>query len=147
MVIAVMMVLTTVDVTMRKAFHHPIAGSYETVAQLAVVVVFFAIAYVQSRKEHITIGIVRDRLPASARRRVDIVMLGLALGFFIMMAWQSAINTAWAIQNGDTIMGAIQIRTWPARLTVPIGAGLISLRLLVQLVQLVRKGEGAQTGT
>ena len=137
-IIGVMMLLTSADVFMRKVLHRPIAGSYEIIMLLAVVVVFFGLAYVQSRNGHIKIGVLRDRLPAKYHRHIDIVMLSLALGIFIVMTWQSAINTAWAINGGNTIMGAIQITTWPSRLAVPVGAGLVSLRLLVQIVQLFR---------
>lgn len=140
-IIAAMMGLTTVSVIMRRLAHNPIEGDYEYITLFFVFVVFFGLAYAQSRNQHISIAFVHDRIPPKYRRHIDIFLLALSSGLFITMTVLSSINTAWAIEVGDTILGAIQVKTWPARLAVPIGTGLLSLRLLVQLVRLVRRRE------
>lgn len=139
--IAAMMGITTVDVVMRKAFHSPVRGSYEYVSLLFVGVVFLGLAYAQSRNEHIQISVLYDRLPLRLRRLIQGLVLGLALGIFGIITWFSAITTVWAWQTGDTILGAMQVLTWPSRVFVPLGTGALFLRLLVQLIRLLRRGE------
>ena len=139
--IASMMVITTADVVMRKAFHSPVRGSYELVSLLFVGVVFLGLAYAQSRNEHIQISVLYDRLPLRLRRPIQGLILVLSLGIFGIITWYSAITAVWAWQIGDTILGSMQVLTWPSRVLVPLGAGLLSLRLLVQLVRLLRRRE------
>ena len=140
-IIGAMMGITTVSVIMRRLAHNPMEGDYEYISLLFVFVVFFGLAYAQSQNQHIRVAFVHDRIPPKYRRRIDIFLLALSLGLLVMMTVVTSINTAWALDVGDTILGAIQVKTWPARLAVPIGTGLLSLRLMVQLVRLVRRKE------
>ncbi len=144
-IIAAMMVITTVSVIMRRTLNAPMRGDYEYITLLFVFVVFFGLAYAQSQKGHISIGIFRDRLPPRLRHHVEVLILALSLGIFIIITWRGAIEANWARMMGDTILGAIEIETWPSRMAVPVGAGLLSLRLLVQLVRLVRGQEEASS--
>lgn len=142
-IIAVMMLLTAASVVMRRVFNSPIRGDYEYITLLFVFTVFFGLAYAQSRHQHIRIGVVRDRLSPRQRHYVDIVVLTISLGLFLILTWRSAIQTAWALEMGDTILGAIQVQTWPPRLAVAVGTGLLCLRIFVQLVHRVRTAPGS----
>jgi len=137
-IVGVMMLLSAASVLMRWVFNSPIRGDYEFISLLFVFTVFFGLAYAQSRHQHISIGFVHDRLPERLRRYVDIVVLAISLGLLLIVTWQAAISTAWALKMGDTILGAIQVKTWPPRLAVAVGTGLLCLRIFVQLVRLVR---------
>ena len=142
-IIGVMMLLATASVVMRRVFNSPIRGDYEYITLLFVFTVFFGLAYAQSRYQHIYIGVVHDRLSPRLRRYVDIVVLTISLGVFLIVTWRSAVNTAWALEMGDTILGAIQVKTWPPRLAVAVGTGLLCLRIFVQLVRRVRTAPGS----
>ena len=140
-VVGVMMVITTTDVVARRVFGEHVKGSYEFVSLLFVYVIFFGLAYAQRQDGHITIGIVYDRLSRKARRPIEGVTLVICLVLFSLITWYSA-RTAWFnLLAGDTILGAMPVLTWPFRFGVPVGAGLLSLRLLTQIVRLVRRGE------
>jgi len=142
-IIGAMMLLTTASVVMRRVFNSPIRGDYEYITLLFVFTVFFGLAYAQSRHQHIRIAVVHDWLSPRQRRYVDIVVLTISLGLFLILTWRSAIQTAWALEKGDTILGAIQVKTWPPRLAVAVGAGLLCLRIFVQLVRRVRTAPGS----
>jgi len=146
--ISAMMVITAIDVTARKAFNHPLAGSYEIITLLFVTVVFLGLAYGQRRKAHINVDIFYGRFPPRVRHHLDGIVLLLSLAVMVILAWRSTINTAEAYHIGDVILGAIPIKTWPSRMVVPIGSGLMSLRLLVQIVEWARHREQptSQTG-
>jgi TRAP-type C4-dicarboxylate transport system permease small subunit len=134
-----MMGLTTTSVVMRRLANNPLEGDYESITLLFVFVVFFGLAYAQSRNQHISIVFVHDRIPPKYRHYVDIFLLALSAGLFITITVLSSINTSWAFDMGDTILGAIQVKTWPARMAVPIGSGLLSIRLIMQLFRLVKR--------
>lgn len=139
--IAAMMVITTTDVIARRAFDIHVKGSYEFVMLLFVYVIFFGLAYCQRQDSHITVGILYDRLTKKARRSIEGVVLVISFVLFALITWHSALSAWFNLQAGDTILGAMPVLTWPSRIGVPVGTGLLSLRLLVQIVRLVMRGE------
>lgn len=140
-IIGAMMLITLADVVARRGFRYHVKGSYEYVALLFVYIVFFGLAYAQRQDAHITIGVVYNRLPRKARRYVEGLTLGISFILFATLTWYTATSAWLNFILGDTVLGAIQVVTAPARVGVPVGLGLLALRLLVQIVRLVRRGE------
>lgn len=140
-VVAFMMVITTIDVIMRRGFHAHLKGSYEFVMLAFVFVIFFGLAYSQRQDKHIIIPILYERLSQRARHIVEGAVLVICLVLFVTITWVSAQSAWFNFQAGDTILGAIPVLTWPSRVVIPIGSGLLSLRFLVQLVRLIRRGQ------
>jgi TRAP-type C4-dicarboxylate transport system permease small subunit len=139
--VAVMMVITTVEVIARAAFYKSVPGSYEYVSLLFVYLIYLGLAFSQRRDAHITVSIVYDRLPRKARQIVQGIFLLIAFLFFAALTWTSAISTWDNYVLGDTVLGAIEVHTWWARAGVPAGCALFSLRFLTQLCCLVASGE------
>jgi TRAP-type C4-dicarboxylate transport system permease small subunit len=125
--IASMMVITVADVLVRRVFHGH--------------VIYFGLAYAQRRDAHITIGIVYDRLPRKAQLPIEGVLLSISFILFSALTWYTAKSAWFNYQMGDTMLGAIQVKTWPSRLGVPVGCGIFALRFLAQLIGLVKRGE------
>jgi len=137
-IIGFMMVFTVTDVMMLQVVHSPIRGASEYSALTFVFVVMFAVSFSQRRWEHLSMGILLDRLPPRARRPILGVLLSLGIFICIMLTWSSFNQTVWAYVEGDTIVGAIPVKTWWSRMAIPIGIGIATVRLTVQLIQLVR---------
>ena len=70
--VAVMMIITTLEVIVRAAFYWSIPGSYEYVSLLFVYLMFLGLAFSQRRDAHITIGIVYDLLPRKTRQHTQV---------------------------------------------------------------------------
>lgn len=139
--VAAMMLLTTAEVIARAAFTKSVPGSYEYVSLLFVYLIFLGLAFSQRRDAHITIGIVYDRLPRVLRQIIQCIFLLVAFVFFGALTWTSA-ESAWSnYVLGDTVLGAIQVETWWARIGVPVGCLMFSLRFLTQFLRLVTSGE------
>lgn len=136
-VVAFMMVYTTVGVVARRA-GSPIKGTTEYVCLILVLVVMFAISYAQRRWRHLSMGIVFDRLAPRYHRPVLCVLLSLGIFICFLLTWSGFDTTVWAYVMGDTYLGAIQVPTWWSRMALPIGLGIATVRLTVQLVQVVR---------
>lgn len=139
--IGAMMVITVADVIARYVFRRHVPGSYEYVALLFVYLIFFGLAYAQRRDAHITIGILYDRLPRQARLVTEAAVLIMSFVLFSALTWYTAKSTWVNYRLGDTMLGAIQVVTWPSRVAVPIGCGALALRLMVQIARLLRRGE------
>lgn len=139
--VAAMMTITTLEVIIRAAFYRSVPGSYEYVSLLFVYLIFLGLAFSQRRDAHITIGIVYDRLPRKARQIFQGVFLLIAFAFFAAITWTSAVSTWNNYVLGDTVLGAIEVKTWWARAGVPAGCALFSLRFLTQLCCLLTSGE------
>ena len=139
--IAAMTVITVADVLARRVFHGHVKGSYEYVALLFVYLIYFGLAYAQRHDAHITIGILYDRLPRKARLPIEGLLLAISFILFSALTWYTAKSAWFNYQMGDTMLGAIQVKTWPSRAGVPVGCGMFALRFLAQLIGLVKRGE------
>lgn len=139
--VAVMMVITTVEVIGRSIFYASVPGSYEYVSLLFVYLIYLGLAYSQRRDAHITISLVYDYLPRKARQIVQGAFLLIAMVFFAVLTVTSADSTLSNYVLGDTVLGTIEIETWWARAGVPVGCGLLALRFLTQFLRLATTGE------
>ena len=139
--IALMMVISTVDVFMRRIFSLPIPGSYEFVSLTFVVVVFWALANIQRENGHVNLNTLYNKLPRRGKLYALGVTLLLSGAIFVLATLSTGRDVIWAIRTGDVIMGLINVVTWPSRLAIAIGTGFLSWRLIDQFVQLIRKGD------
>jgi TRAP-type C4-dicarboxylate transport system permease small subunit len=140
-VIATMMIITIADVVARRGFNYHVKGSYEYVSLLFVYLIFFGLAFAQRTDAHITIGVLYNRLPRIGRLRTQAVTCIIAFGFLAALTYFSAESAFFAYKIQDTLLGAIQVITWPSRVGVPVGIGLLALRFLAQLIGIIRRGE------
>ncbi len=131
------MVYTVVAVVTRFT-GNPIKGFTEYVTLTFVFVVMLAISFAQRRWRHLSMGIVFDRLAPRHRRPVLCVLLSLGIFICFLLTWSSLDVTIWAYGTGDTLLGAIPVTTWWSRMAMPIGLGIATVRLTVQLVQAAR---------
>jgi TRAP-type C4-dicarboxylate transport system permease small subunit len=137
--IMVLMLLTAADVAGRFLFNSPILGAYEISEILMVGIVFLGIAYVQSNKGHVIIEVVTVRMPEKGKIALD--TLGYTIGFLMMVliTWDSGGYALKAFITHDYSSGLAKIPLWPGKSLVPLGAGLISLRLLSDIVFNIRR--------
>ena len=136
-IIGFMMCYTLAGVIMRYA-GNPIKGTTEYVTLVFVFVVMLGVSFAQRRWEHLSMGIVFDRLSPRGQRPVLVMLLSLGIFICVLLTWSTLDRTIWAFGTGDTILGAIPVKTWWARMALPIGLGVVTVRLAVQLVQVIR---------
>jgi TRAP-type C4-dicarboxylate transport system permease small subunit len=84
-----MLALVVGDIIGIKIFAAPIPGGIELVAFLGVIVVGFAIAYTQVLHGHIRVDFIVMKFPPKFAVVVDILMLILGMGFFVVLTWRS----------------------------------------------------------
>ncbi len=135
-VIVCLMMLLVVTQIMARALRTALPGIVESLELLVVAVVFLGLAYTQSVNGHIRIDVIQNRLPVKWRKALEGLLLALALGTFGIMTYVSGEKAYEAWVLGDYREGLIDYPLWPSKILIPIGVGLLSLRLLVQLIAL-----------
>lgn len=133
--VVAMMLLTTADVVLRYTLNRPIQDSFELSQFMLVGLVFLGIPYLQSIRGHVTVEFITNRLSATTRRFWGIVGHAIGLFAFAVVTWRTA-HFAWqAWETGDFTMGIIQYPLWPAKSVIPLGTGLLCIRLMLDIVQ------------
>lgn len=142
--VTVMMLFTTLDVFMRYVFNSPVKGNYEFQEIMVVCVAFLGLSYVQSLRLHIVMDLLPEVL--SDENQQVIRLLGDTIFVFIafLISWQTGIQAWLAYINDDYYWGIVQIPTWPPKLAITLGMGLLCIRLIADVVRnplwLIRSG-------
>jgi len=122
----------------RSIFKTPVSGTIELVELATVVVVYFALAYTEVRKGHVTVEeLVVSRLPRGARRILAIVMYFFSAGFFIITVWQVSLLMWSYLFPSIRFTVILNIPFAPFMFVIAIGSLALSLDLLLSGFQLL----------
>lgn len=126
------MAIVAADVAMRYLLNSPFPWSYDLISlYLMTALFYFALSRTFAEGSHISVDIVQYYLSDNGRRLCQIVYAALSLALFAVIAWLGAGRTIEDYEAGAATAGAILWPSWLSDVFVPIGAGLLSLRLLV----------------
>ena len=92
-VLGLMMLLTVVDVFLRYFFNSPITGTTEVTEFMMVIVVFPALAWCAVTRRHVQVDLLVSHLPLKAQKIIDSITLLLTLGVFVIITWQSFLES------------------------------------------------------
>jgi TRAP-type C4-dicarboxylate transport system permease small subunit len=115
-----------------------LAGSDDLSAYCLVGIFFLALGPTYRRCAHIRVGLLIDRMPTKAKGVLELLLTGFA-----------TIATGWATfwlgrmvydshRFGDVAQGLLPVPLWIPQLTMVIGAAVLLLALLEDLVRLLR---------
>lgn len=139
----VMMLVVTLDVVMRYGFNAPLGWAYDLVAQYLMVAAFFlALSETFRRGGHVAVDLFRSMMKPGVRRAVDIagyVLTAPVLLAIVITGFETATR---AYVRGEVITGVVSWPTWLSYVFVPIGIGLMLLRVVLHLADLALGGEG-----
>ncbi len=129
-IILAMMLLTTADVVGRYVFNNPVIGTVEVSEFMLLGIVFLSVGYVQAVRGHIAVEVITSWLPR--RTQIGLEIFGHILGLFLysIITWKTGVQAynAWSI--GDFSAGVIEFPLWPAKSLIPLGMGILCLRLV-----------------
>ena len=132
MVIFAMVVLLVV---LRYVFDSTIVGGNEAIVVLFIYTTSIGAAVAVSRREHIAINVLVDRLAHRWRKHFELSGFALMALINLVMAWYSL--TVWIPLTGRFILPALQLPQGYAQAAVPIGCGLVALSSLCQIGMLL----------
>jgi TRAP-type C4-dicarboxylate transport system permease small subunit len=134
--ITLMAFVTGYGVFTRYVLRNPDPYTYEIDSILMLACVVFAIAHTQKLGRHLRIDILDRSIPESLRI-ILLNVIGPAIGliFCAVLTWKTW-QTAWsALQTGEITRSTWVIPTYPIRMMVPLGFGLLCLALLAQILR------------
>lgn len=129
-----MMLAGAMDMIGTNVFAKPVPAAFEFMATMMVVVIFFSIALAQAQRAHIRVAIITDRLPPRLRWLTDSLQFLCNLIFFVLIAWFGWKSGIRSFEVGEYASGAINWPTSPARFALAIGASLMALQCLYDLI-------------
>lgn len=135
-IIFVMMGMIVVDVIGR-AVGRPLPGVVEiTEEYLMVAIVFLALGFTHSAGRHIRVELFRMLWPAIGHWIVRAATNLIGAAYFALVAWHAGGQTAYAWREGQRSASELAYPMAPAYALVVIGAGIMCLWLLLDVVLL-----------
>jgi len=144
-ILTAMMLLVTGDVLGRYLFNSPIHGTTEITEFMMVGLLYFTLAHTQADKSHIRVEMFVSRLTPRAQLFFETITYLLGLFLFVLITWQGTLSAIKAWQVGETTFGVILFPLFPAKVLIPIGSFLFSLRLLLDFVEGLKHLRGGAT--
>jgi len=139
--IVLMMLHVVTDVAGRYLLGTPISGTTEIVSgYYMVAAVFLPLAYVARTEGHIMVELFTRSLPPRPLAAVEAVVGFISLAYMGMFTWRTGAEAIRRHREGEmweTADGLLII--WPSRWVLPIGAGLLTLYILLRLVRNLRE--------
>lgn len=131
----VIMIVVFSDVIMRYVFNRPFSWAYDLIALYLMTGVFFLVlssAYAEGA--HVSVDILQQRFPPAAIRLTELVTGAIGFVIFALIAYLGFVRAADSLRASDVLAGAIPWPMWPSIGLVPLGAGLLALRLALQFI-------------
>jgi TRAP-type C4-dicarboxylate transport system permease small subunit len=129
------MLIVFCDVIMRYFLHSPLSWAYDLISLYLVAAVFFlSLSAAYTEGAHVNVDILQQTFPPRAIRLTELVTTAIGATVFALVTYFGALRTIDAYASRDVLSGAIPWPTWPSLALVPLGCGLMTLRLAVQFV-------------
>jgi TRAP-type C4-dicarboxylate transport system permease small subunit len=137
----VMMIFVTLDVTLRKLLDSPILGSIEITQFMLAICVSFGLAQCTIDKGHVIVDLFVSRLTTRAKARLGIVTGMLAVGSCLLVTWQ-LFNYIFIIKEVNNVSSVLKIPMWPFVALVTFGFVLFCFVLFVHFLEYIIEGSG-----
>ncbi|MFH1647840.1 MAG: TRAP transporter small permease [Chloroflexota bacterium] len=136
MVLAAMMLLTVGDVIGRYFFNSPIKGTWELVGLLLIAAGTWGLAYCQLQRGHISISIILQRFSRRVQAGINSLTYLIGLTAFSIICWRMFLlaHKYFTMPRGN-VTDTLELPYAPFMLALSIGAGLMALILVIDLVK------------
>ncbi len=125
-----LMLVIVVDVTLRYLVNKPLAWSYEVVSSYLMPGLFFlAVSETLKANAHVSVDILHNYLTRRTRYLFHAICSVVAAPVFGYIAVVAAKNTWAEMLSGTVSTSGLELPSWSLSLLLPIGFGLLALRL------------------
>jgi TRAP-type C4-dicarboxylate transport system permease small subunit len=137
-VLVAMMILTVLDVFLRRVFNSPIPFSLELVEFMMVLTGFLGLAWCALSGSHIRVDLIMSIMPKRAQGIIDSLCYLAGLGISGIIAWRSVMESL-AIKQLHTHSTVLGIPIFPFHLVVAAGFAALTLSILILLVRSIKE--------
>jgi TRAP-type mannitol/chloroaromatic compound transport system permease small subunit len=138
--IAVIMLLTVLDVIGRRLFRKPVTGVYELSEVMLALVVFFTLGYTETLRRNVTIDILVERFPLKIRNIIDSISYVLFLSICCILTWQLCMSTLEAYNTHQLISVMLGVPIYPVNALATLGCAVFSLTVFANLLLFLSGG-------
>jgi TRAP-type C4-dicarboxylate transport system permease small subunit len=133
----VMSALTTGDVIGREAVNKAIPGCFEIAQYLMIFVIFFAIAYLESKKGNVRVEIIAAHFPKRLQVALSLLSSIVALFIFGIILYSNGIYSweSWVAREG---MYGIKGPLYLWKFGIPLGCFFMCIELLIGMGKTVK---------
>lgn len=131
--LAVMMLLTVVDVVGRRLFNHPQRGTLELSELMLIRSISLSIAHAELQRMHIKIDLVVERFRPRLQHVTDGIMYVFCLVTSVLLTWQLCVDALAQWHSGLTT-GTLDLPIFYFIFIAALGFALFSLAILVNLL-------------
>jgi TRAP-type C4-dicarboxylate transport system permease small subunit len=141
--LAVIVLVTSIDVIGRYCFNMPLLGSNEILELSMAVLGGFAMLYTTIQRGHISVDLFFVRFSRTAQLIIDIFGSLVGFGIWGIIGYQVYLLGLHSLRAGDTT-GDLGLPVSPFQFTLALGISLYSLTLLIQSLRAVRLKESGK---
>ena len=128
-----MMLMNVGDVALNKIFNKNIIGAYEITQRLLMCAVFASFAYAQSKKAHINMTILIEKLPRAPRFIIFTLMSLLSIVAAGAMTWAAYLQTLDCIAR-NYVTEVLYIPLWPFYVVEIIAMAIFTITILYDTI-------------
>jgi len=139
LLVFVMSVITTGDIIGRDVIGKSIPGCYELVQYIMVFVVFFGVAYLESKKGNVRVEVLFIRFPGRMKVAVELVSAIFALFIFGIMLYTSGIYTWESWVARETMYGIKGGPLYVWKFGVPFGCFFMCIELFIGMGRTIKQ--------
>jgi len=128
------MIIVFSDVVMRYGFNRPFSWAYDLISLYLMAGIFFLIlSEAYASHAHVSVDILQQKFSPAMIRVTEIVTCLVGITVFSLIAWLGLLRAIESFRASDVMAGGIPWPMWPSIGLVPLGSGLITLRLVLHL--------------
>lgn len=146
-VIVALMLITVIDVLLRKFFSSGFPGAIEINEVALVVVVFLAMMSAEMTNVHVRTPILTERVKPTVANWLHVVGLLPAVVFLTWVTIRTGQEALKSLASGEFRFGIVNVPLWPAKVAVVIGMAGLTIAVAIKLATALRnivKGRAAE---
>ncbi len=141
--LAFMTILVFIQVVMRYVFQNSLSWSEELARYIFLWLSWVGASYAVKERSHFRVEMFANILKGRKRRIFELMVLLTWFGFCVFLAYQGSVVTRHLLTRGQ-LSAAMEIPMAWAYASVPVGAGLMGLRLVIEIRKLFRPDPGGE---
>lgn len=132
------MIIVSVDVVLRYWFHRTLTWSYDLISMYLMTAIFLlALSRTLRENHHVRVDVLFGTAPPRVRHLLELICYTLTAVVMAGILYMGTMKAWTSYQAGDVVVTAYTWPTWVAAALIPLGVGLLVLRLLFGICSLV----------
>jgi TRAP-type C4-dicarboxylate transport system permease small subunit len=137
-ILFIMMILTILDVVLRKLLSKSILGTVEVTEFMLVFVIFFTLALTELLNGHVKVDLVMSRFSERVQGMADMITQFICLIISLLITWSTIIYSE-KMRLSEEVSQDLWIPVFPVIYVVAFGCALLCLALLIKFIEALIK--------